>query len=75
MSELKQVSAQVGKIEGHTEAIQQILGCLKGIETCLSALEGGGTTGVEGIQEKPSGGTLQDGANQHTGLKVSHFIT
>jgi len=73
-SELKQVSAEVIKVEGHTKAIEQILGHLKTIEMRLSALEGG-TTGVGGVQEKKSGGGLQDGANQHTALKVSHFIT
>jgi len=73
-SELKQVSAEVIKVEGHTKAIEQILGHLKTIEMCLSALEGG-TTGVGGVQEKKLGGGSRDGANQHTALKVSHFIT
>jgi hypothetical protein len=62
--------------EEHTKTIDQIVGHLKMIDTCVSALEGG-VIDVGEVQEreKKSGGTLQGGPNNYPILKVSHCWT
>lgn len=72
-SDLKMVSARVTVLmeadERRTKTVENILSELETIKTRLSALE---DRGIDGVQERKSGGSSRACSNSHLSLKVSH---